>query len=50
MLINKDMLIGELIQVDDCIAPILIWSWHALLRMPIFSGRVFRGSLHGSWN
>ena len=24
MLINKDMLIGELIQVDDCIAPILM--------------------------
>lgn len=24
MLINKDMLIGELIQVDDCIPPILM--------------------------
>ena len=38
MLINKDMLIGELIQVDDCIAPILMRAGMHCLGCPSSQG------------
>ena len=38
MLINKDMLIGELIQVDDCIPPILMRAGMHCLGCPSSQG------------
>ena len=38
MLINKDMLIGELIQVDDCIPPILMRAGMHCLGCPSSRG------------
>ena len=38
MLINKDMLIGELIQLDDCIAPILMRAGMHCLGCPASQG------------
>ena len=50
MQISKDMLIGALIQMDDCIATDFNARRHALSWLPGFSGRVFGRSMHGSWN
>ena len=46
MQISKEMLIGELLQVDENMAQILM----ALHRMPVFSDGVSGRGLHGSRN
>ena len=47
MQISKDMLIGELLQKSDLIAPILMRA--GMHGLPVFSGRVSGRGMHGSW-
>ena len=44
--VTKDMLIGEILQADATVAPILMAS--GMHWLPGFSGRKFRGSSNGS--
>lgn len=48
MQISKDMLIGELIQMDELIAPMLMQRRNALPGMSVFSGRKSGRGMHGS--
>ena len=45
--VSKDMLIGQLLQIDADIAPILMRA--ALPWMPIFPDGISRRSSYGSW-
>ena len=61
--VSKDMLIGQLLQIDANIAPILMKAgmhcpeyctnsfkyWYALSWMPIFPDGISRRSGYGSW-
>ena len=47
--VSKDMLIGQLLQIDANIAPILIESRNALPWMPIFPDGISRRGSYGSW-
>ena len=48
MQISKDMLIGELLQKSDLIAPILMRAGMHCLGCSVFSGRVSGRGMHGS--
>lgn len=47
MQISKDMLIGELIQMDELIAPMLMQCRNALPGLSVFSGRESGRGMHG---
>ena len=50
MQISKEMLIGELLQVDEEYGSDFNGRWNALHRMPVFSDGVSGRGCYGSWN
>ena len=48
--VSKDMLIGQLLQIDANIAPILMRAGMHCPWMPIFPDGISRRSSYGSWN
>jgi len=46
--VNKEMIIGELLQIDIGIAAILNVLRNALRRLPLFYRGILRRSLHGT--